>query len=403
MDSTGFHARRQLLAWLGMAGAGLGLQACGSGVDASGPEVPTERQRQAQRLQAQAEACVKDGLVGVVMGRQDGVDAEPLRAAAGRTQLGGDQALKGDERFIIGSNTKAMSSALAARCVEKGLLRWDSRPAELLPGLAAVQHPGYQDLTLSLLLDHRGGLPAFTGSVDLERFGAYLQGYAGTLPATETGRRRFFVDWLLAQAPAARPGQDYLYSNAGYAVAAALLEAASGLDFKALFARELSDPLQLGVAWGAPLGNGQPLGHEGASPQQLSVLPTAPDEQLAWLAVLAPAGEANLAAPAYARWLQLHQQALQGRSTALPGSYISRLKALRPGDYALGWMGNSFEGRSLLIHTGADEGFMSLVALAQDGSQHLFALSNTFGLRADGSSWVLERLNTAAIALLRPL
>ncbi|MGM9515210.1 serine hydrolase domain-containing protein [Roseateles sp. DB2] len=400
MDSTGFQTRRQLLAWLGMAGVGLGLQACGSGSDAA---EPSERQRQALRLQAQAEACVKDGLVGVVMGRQDGVNAEALRAAAGRTQLSGGQALKGDERFIVGSNTKAMSAALAARCVERGLLRWDSRPAELLSGLAASQHRGYQDLTLSMLLDHRGGLPAFTDDADLERFGAYLQGYAGTLPATETGRRRFFVDWLLAQAPAARPGQDFRYSNAGYAVAAALLEAASGQDFKALFARELSDPLQLDVAWGAPVGAGQPQGHAGASPQQLSALPTTPDEQLAWLAVLAPAGEANLAAPSYGRWLQLHQLALQGRSSALPHSYISRLQALRPGDYALGWSVTQFEGRSLLLHTGANAGFMSLAALAQDGSQHLFALSNTFGLRADGSSWVLERLNTAAIALLMPL
>lgn len=405
MSKAGHSTRRQLLAWLGVmgvAGSSLALQACGSGADeAEAP--PSEQQRRALRLQKEADAGVKDGLVGLVLGWQEGAEAQALRAAAGRTRLATGSALRGEERFLIGSNTKALTAALAARCVEQGLLVWDSRPADLLPGLAAIQLPAYQDLTLRMLLDHRAGVMAFQYEEDLSRFAAFVGAYEGPVPDTETGRRRFFVDWLLKQAPVARPGQDFRYSNAGYALAAAMLEAASGQDFKTLFARQLSEPLQLDVAWGPPQGADQPLGHEGASAQALQPWSALPAEWQRWMEVMAPAGAANLTPAAYARWLQAHQQALQGRSSALPRSYITRLQALQTDDYALGWVGAGLGSRRLLIHTGAFEGFMSLALLGQDGSMHLFGMSNTFGISADGGSWVLERMASAARAVLEPL
>ncbi len=400
MSKARIHTRRQWLSWLGMtgvAGAGLALQACGSGGEAE----PAERRRQAARLQAQAEACVADGLVGVVLGWQDGVDAQALSAVAGRTRLGATP-LRGDERFLIGSNTKAMTAALAARCVEQGLLQWDSRPADLLPGVAARLHPGYQDLTLRLLLDHRGGVPAFQDASDLSRFADFLQSYAGALPVTEATRRLFFADWLLSQTPAARPGQAFLYSNAGYALAGAMLEAASGEDFKTLFARQLAGPLQLDVGWGAPQGRAQPSGHGGASAQALQVWMPLPPEQQRWMDLLSPGGAANMSSSTYLQWLHAHQLALQGRSSALPRSYITRLQSLRSNDYALGWLGGEIDGRALLLHSGAAEGFMSLALLGRDGGMNLFAMSNTFGFRTDGSSWVLERLSAAAKAVLLP-
>lgn len=393
--------RRRLLAWASLASAGFALSACGGrSADAVDPKGGGESSPAMLRLQGQARACVQDGLVGVVLGYQEGADGPALRAAAGLTRLTGGRPMHADDRFVIGSNTKAMTAALAARCVERGLLQWNSRPADLLPELAQRMHPGYQDLTLDLLLAHRGGVLAFTGEDDLARFGAVLQSATEELPTSETGRRRFFANWLLAQTPAARTGQDMLYSNAGYALAAAMLEAASGQDFKTLFARQLSDPLQLDIAWGPPSGD-QPAGHVGASAQALQSWPVQTAEVQAWLAVLAPAGAANLAAPAYGRWLNAHQQALKGLISTLPRSYVSRLQALRPGDYAMGWAGGQFGGRPLLVHDGADEGFMSLAALSQDGALSLYALSNTFGLPVAGS-WVLARLGSAAQALLQP-
>jgi len=43
-----------------------------------------------------------------------------------------------DDRFHIGSDTKAMTSLLAAMLVEGGKIRWDSTVAEIFPELVAT-------------------------------------------------------------------------------------------------------------------------------------------------------------------------------------------------------------------------------------------------------------------------
>lgn len=394
--------RRRLMAWLGAAAAASSLQGCGGGgKSVTDPVGELERYQQQKRLDEQAAACRKDGLVGVVLARIAGPDAALLRAAAGSTRLTGGQALGGNERFMIGSNTKAMTAALAAQCVERGMLHWDSKPAELLPELKSSLHPGYQSLTLGLLLDHKGGLPAFTGEDDPARFIDYLSTYQGSLPADETGRRRFFCTWLLGQAPVAKVGEDFLYSNAGYALAGAMLEAASGQRFQALFDTLLSKPLKLDLQWGPPQAADQPRGYVGDTPALLKATQPLPSELQIWWDVLLPSGDANLAVDGYGQWLRWHAEALRGRNTPLPAAYVSRVRTLKAGQYALGWLGSEVDGRAIIFHTGADQGFMAIVALAQDGNLALYGLTNTFGWQADGSSWVLDSLNRAALGLLK--
>ena len=394
--------RRQLLGWLGGGAAATLLVGCGGG--SAGPDDALGTLNATALVGEQADASRRDGMVGAVYGLLTAADSALLRGAAGLTKLSGGQAIVGSETFGIGSNTKAMTAALAAVCVERGLLRWDSRPAELLPELSAQQNVAYQAVTLAHLLDHRGGVAAFTGEDDLLGFETFLQAYDGALPGDTRGRRRFFVGWLLAQQPPAgiQPGRDFHYSNAGYALAAAMLEAASGKAFEALFDELLAKPLQMALQWSAPSGIGQPQGHVGSNmPQTLQAFQPLPAVQQVWLDVLAPAGAARLTADAYAGWLRWHLQALKKRSTPLPVAYVSRLSQLAEGDYALGWIGGLLEGMPILAHNGADEGFMSIAALRRDGSRAAFGFTNTFAFRDDGSSWVLDSFNRSLIALMK--
>lgn len=399
--------RRQLMAWLAAAAAATTtagtLSGCGGGGGKSltNPVEELATLQAQQRLNDQAATAREDGLVGVVVGQLRGPDDKLIRAAAGNTRLKGGRALSGDERFIIGSNTKAMTAALAALCVERGLLRWDSKPAELLPELRGTLHAGYKDLTLAMLLDHLGGLPAFSGEEDPLRFAAYLEGYGGALPNTETGRRRFLANWLLEQAPVAKVGEEFLYSNAGFALAALMLEVASGQDFTSLFDSMLSKPLRLDVQWGHPSGDAQPQGNVGDSMALLKPWAPLPPEWQVWMDALGPSGSANLSTSGYSQWQRWHLQALQGRGTPLPAAYVARIKALKPTQYALGWMGGEVEGRALIFHTGADEGFMTIAGLTQDGKIGVFAMTNTFGWRPDGSSWVMDSLNKVLLRLFK--
>ncbi|MDM4765067.1 serine hydrolase domain-containing protein [Pelomonas sp. SE-A7] len=299
------------MAWLGAAAAASSLPGCGGGGGKSltDPVAELERYKAQQKLDEQAAASRQDGLVGVVLARLDGPDAELLRSAAGSTRLSGGRALKGNERFIIGSNTKAMTAALAALCVERGLLRWDSKPAELLPELRGQMHAGFQDLTLALLLDHLGGLMAFSEEADAMKFADFLEGFAGALPGTPSGRRSFMASWLLAQAPAAKVGQEFLYSNAGYTLAASMLEAAAGQDFELMFESLLAKPLKLDVQWRHPLGDDQPQGHVGEAASQLRAWQPLREDWQVWMDVMGPSGSANLSIAGYCEWQRLHLQA----------------------------------------------------------------------------------------------
>lgn len=401
-DGSKKVGRRQLMAWLAAAAAASTLAACGGGGKSiTDPVDELATLQTQQRLNEQVAVSLKNGLVGTVIGQLNGPDGKLVRAASGSTKLSGGKALNGDERFIIGSNTKAMTAALAAICVERGLLRWDSKPADVIPELRGNVHAGYKDVTLVLLLDHLGGLMAFTGEEDALKFAAFLEGVPGALPGTPAGRRRFMASWLLAQAPAAKAGQEFLYSNAGYTLAAAMLEAVTGQDFEALFESMLAKPLKLDVQWRHPVGDTQPQGHVGDTVPLLQAWQPLPADWQVWLDAMGPSGSANMSVAGYSEWQRLHLQAFQGRSTPLPAAYLTRIRGLKLGQYALGWMGGEVNGQALLFHTGADEGFMAIAGMRLDGKRSFVAMTNTFGYRTDGSSWVMDSLGQTAEALVK--
>jgi CubicO group peptidase (beta-lactamase class C family) len=390
------RARRRALMSL-FLGATLVLSACGGGGDAQLDEIRNPQLlRENEVLGEKARTSVNEGLVGVVYASQHESAEKLYHASAGRTSLQGGGALLGDEPFQLASMSKAMTAALAAHLVQQGKLRWDSTPAELLPEVAATQDPAYAQVTLAQLLDHRSGLPAMQDVAVLSELLPLLAAEPGPLPQGDPGRRRLLARWMLSLAPEGRPGQDFVYSNAGYTVAGAMLEAAAGQDFEILL-RQWARPLGMDPQWRTPAR--APQGHEGAAPTQLMATQALPAEWQPWVDAIKPAGDVWLTPAGYGRWLAEHQRALQGKGHGLPPAYVQRLRNLKPGEYALGGQGSQIQGHGALVHSGADKGFMGLVLLRQDGKQAFFALSNTLGVSADGGSWVLDSLNRGLLHL----
>ena len=79
--------------------------------------------------------------------------------ASGVRRVGSDVAVTTDDRWYLGSCTKAMTATLVARLVQRGELEWDTTLAQVFPERAEAMHAGYRDTTLRQLLDHRAGLP----------------------------------------------------------------------------------------------------------------------------------------------------------------------------------------------------------------------------------------------------
>ena len=384
-------------AWLmpGLSLVVLILTGCGSKSDS-----PSELPGSATEA---ASSAVSQGLVGAVFGQVSAAQRES--GVAGLRQLGSPDVLNGQELFLFNSNGKAMTALVAARLIERGVLRWDSKIGDLLPELQPSMRTNYRDVTLEQLLAHRGGVLAMTGGEDVQRFQTFLDNYTGDLPQTLVDRRRFFADWMLMEPPPTGviPGQDFLYSNAGYALVGAMMEAVTGKSYETLFDEELTQPLGVPGSWILPrlIAADQPAGHSGARDQLVVVAPFPADLQQ-WVDVTAPAGLFSTTAAGYLTWLNWHLLALQGQTTPLPAGYVQRLQQLAEGDYAAGWIGGvDPAGRPVLVHDGSGDGFMSIAVVDLAGQRARFAVTNTEHSAADGSSWVLEALSTQLLEMDR--
>jgi CubicO group peptidase (beta-lactamase class C family) len=87
----------------------------------------------------------------------------------------------------LGSNTKAMTAALAGVLVQRGQIKWDTTLADVLPNQPGVL-PVYEAVTLEELLSHRAGVIPLTEFNSLPEFtGDFHQ------------RRLEFVSWALSQ------------------------------------------------------------------------------------------------------------------------------------------------------------------------------------------------------------
>ncbi len=91
--------------------------------------------------------------------------------AVGTRRAGTNIPVTINDRFHLGSDTKAMTALLAAGLVEQGKLHWDSNVAAIFPELSKKMDPGLRKVTLEQLLSHTGGLPS-----DNETFGNLLNG-----------------------------------------------------------------------------------------------------------------------------------------------------------------------------------------------------------------------------------
>ncbi len=369
--------------------------------------LPKEEPPEIDAAEAAASRAVDQGLVGAVFGQVSITEGDTERESgfAGLRRIGSTDALNGQESFIIGSNTKAMTAVVAARLIERGVLRWDSTIGEVVPELQQSMRADYREVTLEQLLAHRGGVLAMTGDEDIHNFSIFLENYTDALPQTLVEMRRFFAHWLLTQLPPSgvTPRQDFYYSNAGYTLVAAMLEAVTGKPYETLFDEELTQPLGVVGSWVRPelMASNQPLGHEGAR-GQLQVAPPLSSEEQQWAdAIFAPAGLFSTTAMAYSTWLHWHLLALQGQTTPLPAAYVQRLQQLTDGDYAVGWAAIPTPAGRLLFHTGSWMGFMTIAVVDLAGQNASFGLTNTSDVAPDGSSWVLDVLVVQLFEMIR--
>lgn len=212
-------------------------------------------------------------------------------AGVTRTGPGGRAIVPGD-LWHIGSNTKAMTAALYAVLVERGLFKWNAPLPSLFPGIAV--HSAWSAITLEQVMGHVAGLD------DRLMAGAWLmQRHLDTRPVAV--QRAEFVRELLAAPPGSTRGS-FAYCNAGFLLVGAAIERATGQSWEEVISRRLFTPLGMRKSgFGAPTRD-VPWGHRSSTTGKLAVDPEGLADNPR---VLGPAGRVHLSMTDYGRFLRL--------------------------------------------------------------------------------------------------
>jgi CubicO group peptidase (beta-lactamase class C family) len=347
------------------------LVSCGSD-----PAVPDQTGRAGDGTLADALEFVRQAhgipALGAVMVHQGRVIE---MAAVGVRVDGRSEAVTSDDRWHIGSLTKAMTATVVARLAERGELSWNITVAEALPDLVGVMRSEYTDVTFTELFSHTSGLRDEIADVPIW---PTLDLEIG--PGT-TEERRQWAAQLLGLSPERSRG-DHLYSNAGYIVAGAMIEALTGLTWETVMEQELFQPLGITTAgFGAPGQPGvpdQPWGHlrNGGTWTPLTPGSSGSDNP----AAIGPAGTVHISLGDMALYMAAHLAGAQGEAGILQAASFQQLHTAAPGtSYAQGWGVDQqgWTGGLALNHTGSNLRWFARLWLAPGRDFGLFTVSNS--------------------------
>jgi CubicO group peptidase (beta-lactamase class C family) len=284
-----------------------------------------------------------------------------------------------EDRWHHGSITKSMTATLAGILVDEGLLGWQTRLADVFPAEAAAMHADWKSVTLEQLLANRGGAPE-----DLGPSGIWAQIW--NHPGTPREARRFLLQKLTVLPAAAKPGTTYLYSNAGFALAGAMLEQAAGIPWEQLLTRKLFQPLGLASAgFGVPATPrhiDQPWGHtfSGTTP-----VPVEPGTNADNPPAIGPAATAHASLLDLAAYAAFHVSGELGRGSLMTPATFRKLHTDVAGQgYALGWSVGErpWAGGRTLNHTGSNNQWYTNIWLAPNRDFAMVIVTNIGGDRA---------------------
>jgi CubicO group peptidase (beta-lactamase class C family) len=321
------------------------------------------------------------GLAAMVM-----VDGKVIASAAhGERKRGSGVPIELGDRWHLGSITKSITATMIARLVESGQMKWTETIGERFPD--ASIHNDWKPVTLEQLLNHTSGAPAnFSLGVRLKK---------PALGPECTRERRKAVIEVMADRPAQRPGEKFAYSNVGYTIAGAMAEAATGVSWEDLVAREVFEPLALhGAGFGPPKSPSetldQPRGHRGIGDWKT----TASDEQDN-TPIIGPAGTVHMTLSDLCKYATEHLRGELGAGTLLTLDTCQRLHKPALDHYAYGWVVKQPTDEiphTVYWHNGSNTMWYALVAFIPGKNMVFTVTTNDGDIRAaESAAWKIVK------------
>ncbi|HWG84759.1 MAG TPA: serine hydrolase domain-containing protein [Deinococcales bacterium] len=268
-----------------------------------------------------------------------------------------------DDKWHLGSNTKAITALLAATAVQAGRLSWSDPLLDRYPELAPHAHPEFANLTLSDLATMRSG----------------IAGNPGFLPSGSRAEQRLAVDrWAISRPPAAPRGSFY-YSNISFQMLGEVAARAWGTSYEEALKKQLWAPLGItNVGLGPTTAVGatdQPVAHYprvgGWAPCEACDIPEGTGS-----------GTIHMSLPDWGRLtqevLRMHvgQSKLLGQAEArLLTTGVTAINATV--SYAYGWNRHANPTESIVSHSGSDGRNLSRAVLFLDAGAGFLATTNS--------------------------
>jgi CubicO group peptidase (beta-lactamase class C family) len=317
-----------------------------------------ENERQRWEIPGMAVAVVHEGQVVLARG-------------FGETRMHDGRPVDADTQFGIASLSKAMTATALAMLVDEGKLNWDDRVVDHLPEFELSDPWVTAEVTIRDLLSHRVGVGRLLGNrltfmpaVSRDEFIARLRHHEFELPFRE----------------------GYVYSNAMYTVAGAVLEAVSGLAWEDFLETRLFSLLGM-TRSNARIGS---LDDNAVWPHQEIEGELVEIPRRNW-GFAGPAAAVNASVHDLARWMLFNL----GESGTLDGERLVEPEVMaelyKPvslvglGDdglsinaYGLGWGISRYRGLRVLSHGGATDGINSQLWLIPELELGVVISANRF-------------------------
>lgn len=280
-------------------------------------------------------------------------------------------AAKLSDYFHLASNTKAITGFIAGHMVEQGKVNWETRFFDLFPEMKEESNPAFYNISLADLLSHRAKIQPYTSGSEYKS----LPEFTGN----PSGKRTQFVKHILKGSPAQNTGELYIYSNAGYSVAALMLEKTSNKTWEALVEEVLHKELILNYKLGWPNKSdmNQPWGHS----IENNKLTPLPGNMKYNLALGEPAGDISMPLTDYAKFIQLNLKGLIGENNYLKSSTYNFLHyGIK--DYAIGWGNVNSDQEQISEHVGSAGTFYSYTLIDKRNQIAYIILANSGTERA---------------------
>lgn len=150
----------------------------------------------------------------------------------GVTDVNHPQPVDGHTVFRLASLSKAFAGTMAGLLVNDGVLRWDSKVVDYVPGFQLSDGAATRQLTVAEVLSHRVGLTRNAYDRDIESNVDY-----------------YSLSHKLAVAPLrCAPGDCYAYQNVAFSLVGDVVFAASGSFYEQLVERRIFKPLGMNDA-----------------------------------------------------------------------------------------------------------------------------------------------------------